>query len=152
MLGRGESMKDTNLSPGDLYDYKPPIYCRNCKNCDPVNNDCLAMELEEDIKPDKAMEFCHEYEEGESNVDDCVIRYLENYSIIDEKIKARCIEAIKAQRHSKVELYEGNHYCECGCPVEYWLSPQTYEVVGKQCFCSDCGAKLDWEGVEITVN
>ena len=127
------------------------VYCRNCKNYDSVNNDCLAMELEEDIKPDKAMEFCHEYEEGTSNVDDCVIRYLENYSRMDEKIKARCIEAIKAQKHSKVEAKFGNHYCECGCPVEYFIVPYNGEI-GKQPYCSECGAKLDWEGVEITVN
>ncbi len=144
---------DDELSGSDLRDYENPIYCRNCKNCDSVNNDCLALELEEDIKPDKPIEFCEEYEERkESGVtSEEIIRYLENYSRMDEKVKARCIEAIKAQRHSKVEAYNGNHYCQCGCPVEYFIIPFSNEI-GTQCFCSDCGAKLDWEGVEIIVN
>lgn len=141
---------DVNLSPGDLYDYEPPIYCKDCKNYDPVNNDCLKLDIEEDIKPDKAMEFCHEYEEGESCVDEGIIRYLENYSRMDERVKARCIEAIKATRHSKVEECDGNYYCECGCPVEYFIIPSTGEI-GKQVYCTDCGAKLDWEGVEIQI-
>lgn len=124
------------------------IYCRDCKNYDSVNNECLALDIEEDIKPDKPMEYCLEYEEGESSVDEGIIRYLENYSRMDEKVKERCIEAIKATRHSKVEAKFGNHYCSCGCPVEYFIIPYSDEI-GKQVYCTDCGAKLDWEGVEI---
>jgi len=142
---------DDELSGSDLHDCEKPIYCRNCKNYDTVNNDCLTLDIEEDIKPDKPMEYCLEYEEGESSVDEGIIRYLENYSRMDKKIKDRCIEAIKAQRHSKVELYNGNHYCECGCPVEYWIWPDTGEISGKQVYCTDCGARLDWEGVEIQI-
>ena len=126
------------------------VYCRNCKNYDSVNNECLALDIEEDIKPDKPMEYCLEYEEGESSVDEGIIRYLENYSRMDEKVKARCIEAINAQKHSKVEEYDGDYYCSCGCPVECFFIPYNGEI-GKQPYCSDCGAKLDWEGVEIQI-
>lgn len=64
MLGRGDSVKDTNLSPGDLYDYEPPVYCRDCKNYDEKLNDCMVYDIEETIKPDKPMEYCLEYEEN----------------------------------------------------------------------------------------
>lgn len=143
-------MRDTNISPSDAYDCEKSIYCRDCKNYDSLNNDCLALVIEEDIKPDEPMEYCFEYEEGESNVDERIIKYLELYSRMDERVKARCIEAIKATRHSKVEAKFGNYYCECGCPVEYFIIPYSDEI-GKQPYCSECGAKLDWEGVEIQI-
>jgi len=64
--GRGESMKDTNLSPGDLHDYEPPIYCRDCKNFDLESNVCMLDDEAEVVSPDKSLEFCVEYEERES--------------------------------------------------------------------------------------
>lgn len=84
--------------------------------------------------------------------DDKIIEYLESHAFISDEVKDRCIEAIKGQEHHrKVEEYSGNHYCECGCPVEYFIFPFNNKIC-KQAYCSDCGARLDWEGVEITVN
>lgn len=83
--------------------------------------------------------------------DEKIIEYLESHAFISDEVKDRCIEAIKGQEHHrKVEEYNGNHYCECGCPVEYFIIPSTGEI-GKQPYCSECGAKLDWEGVEIQI-
>lgn len=80
--------------------------------------------------------------------DNEILEYLENYSRMDDEVKDRCIEAIKATRHSKVEAKFGNHYCECGCPVEYFIIPYNGEI-GKQPYCSECGAMLDWDDVKF---
>lgn len=145
-------MRDTNISPGDLYDCEKSIYCRDCKNYALLTNECLKYDIEETIKPDSPIEFCEGYKEREESgvSSEEIIRYLENYSRMDERVKARCIEAIKAQKHSKVEAKFGNHYCECGCPVEFFIIPYSDEI-GKQPYCSECGARLDWEGVEIQI-
>lgn len=130
-------------------DYNP-IYCKDCNNWDVFYKECSKIDMDESINPNIPIDFCEEYDERTSCKisDNNIIRYLENSSIPIE-VKDRCIEAIKSTRYSKVQSFYGNYYCECGCPVEYFVSPKTYEVVGKQIYCTDCGAKQNWDYVKI---
>jgi len=97
-------------------------YCGVCMRCENITYDgCESIR-----------NMAREEEGGGEMTDTEIIEWLMEANI-PLVVKQRCVGILRAQKYTKVEVYNGQEYCACGNPLEY----------SDQLYCDQCGAKLD---------